>query len=377
MLSSFGHNVYAADIADLSSKEHRFDFGTIKTKRFDQVKRAHHAMSVTLIRPGSIKIPLLHRVSAFLTHYLSIDKIIRERGIDVIVLYSVPTNGLQTVKLSRLYKIPILFRSIDVLHNLVPNRILRPATQYLEGWVYRNVDRILTLSPTMSEYVIGMGADRSRVDVLPLGVDTNMFHPNLDSLDLKDQLGLDYEDKVILFMGTLFEFSGVDSYLKQFQSVVTEFPTAKLLIVGGGPLLPNLRKLVTDLGLSRSVLLTGFQPFQMMPLYINLADICINPFVINETTRDIMPSKIIQYLACGKPVILTPLPGTVCILPGLGQGVVYSEIDDLARTTIEMLGDIERTRVIGRNGSQFIKQNHDEQVIARKLDIILNQIVVG
>ena len=51
--------------------------------------------SITLIRPGFIKAPFLDRASAFLTHYVAIERAIKNNEIDVIVLYSVPTNGYQ------------------------------------------------------------------------------------------------------------------------------------------------------------------------------------------------------------------------------------------------------------------------------------------
>ena len=375
LLSSFGHRVFVVDFGSLRDRKHIFDFGTLKTKEFNDVSRAHAGSSVELIRPGFIKAPFIDRASAFFTHYFVIKRVIEDKEIDAIVLYSVPTNGPQTITLARKYCVPAVFRSIDIVHMLVPYKILRSMTFSLEKWVYSRVDKILTLSPKLSDYVIRMGADRNRVELLPFGVDMKKFNPNVDADELRKKLRIAQDDKVIVYVGTLFEFSGLDLYLRRFPAVVKEFPEAKLVIVGGGALLEKLKKLVVDLRLTENVILTGFQPFDMMPQYINLADMCINPFIANMATRDIIPGKIIQYLACAKPVLATPLPGMVSLLSGAERGIVYSNIDEFAENTIRLLKDIEIARIIGENGHRYVKNSHDERKITRKLETILNQII--
>lgn len=375
LLSSLGHNVFVVDFGSLHDRRHVFDFDTLRTKEFNDVSRAHVGSSVELIRPGVIKAPFFDRASAFFTHYVGIERVIREKEIDAIVLYSVPTNGLQTITLARKYGVPMIFRSIDVLHMLVTRKLLRPLVFSLEKWVYVHANRILTLSPKLTDYVIRMGADRDKVELLPFGVDMKKFTPSVDTRELRGKLGIAKDDKVIVFIGTLFEFSGLDLYLGQFPAVLKEFPEAKLVIVGGGALLEKLKRLVADLRLTENVILTGFQPFDMMPQYINLADICINTFIVNMTTRDIIPGKIMQYLSCAKPVLATPLPGMVSLLSGPEQGVIYANINEFEENTLKILKDSDTARVIGKNGHRYVEHNHDERKIARRLDMILNQII--
>ena len=374
-LSSFGHSVFLIDFEGSWRRTHFFDICKFNTIVINEFERANTGAPVKLLRPGLIKAPLLDRLSALATHYLEVKKTIEKRKVDVIILYSVPTNGFQTIKLAKKNNIPVIFRSIDIPHRLVPYRVLRPITFSLEKWVYSHVDKILTLSLKLSDYVIRMGADKTRVELFLFGVDMKKFKPNIDTKNLREELGIAEEDKVILFMGTLFEFSGLDLYLKQFPLVIEEFPTAKLVIVGGGTLLEKLKKLASDLKIMDNIIFTGFQPFDMMPEYINLADICINPFIINAATRDIIPGKIIQYLSCAKPVLATPLPGMVSLLSGPERGVVYSNIYEFAENTINFLKDNETSKIIGENGYLYVRNNHDEKQLAQRLDRILNQMI--
>jgi len=375
LLASFGHNVFVVDFETWHNKRNLLDFGSLETEEHKVVGRAHSGISLTLIHPGSIHAPFLDRASAFLTHFITIEEAIKNKKIDIIVLYSVPTNGYQVIRLAKKYNIPVVFRSIDILHELVPSKFFSPFTFSLEKWVYKHVSKVLTLSPKLSDYVIRMGADREKVELLLFGVDLNKFNPYVPSEKLRRCLNIAKDDLVVLYIGTLFDFSGLDIYLEQFAKVIKELPKARLVIAGGGILFNKLNKLGTELGINENIVMTGFQPFAMMPQFINMADICVNPFIVNGATRDIIPGKIIQYLACKKPVVATPLPGMLSLLKGQRQGIIYSNADSFAENTSKFLKDKQSTLNIGMNGYQFVKNNHDEIKIARKLEeILLEQV---
>ncbi|MDZ4230494.1 MAG: glycosyltransferase, partial [Dehalococcoidales bacterium] len=300
-LSLLGHRVYAVDYEDTWQRNGFSGLESLRTREIDGVSRAFSGASVCLRRPGFIKVPVLSRISAAFTHYLAIRETINEKKIDAIILYSVPTNGLQTIRLARKFNLPLVFRSIDILNMLVPNPVLRPLTRLLEKRVYSGVDAVLPNTPQYLNYVLSTGIDKSKVRYLPFPIDTDLFHPSVDSSEVRQKCGYKETDPVIVFIGTLFHFSGLDDFIRHFPQVLKEVPEAKLLIVGDGPQRPGLEQIITELGLESKVTITGFQPYQTMPQYINLAAICINTFTINEDTMDVFPAKMMQYAACGKP----------------------------------------------------------------------------
>jgi len=375
-LSLSGHKVFAIDYENIWSRDGFLDLGSLGTKEFDGISRAFSRASVCLRRPGFIKIPGLSRISAAFTHYREISKTIREKGIDAIVLYSIPTNGLQAIRLARKFNIPVVFRSIDILHQLVPYPMLRPLTKVFEKKVYSDVDMILTLTPGLSKYVIDLGADQAKVGLLPMPVDTNLFHPSPDSAEMRQKWELGEKGQIIVFIGTLFEFSGLDVFIHEFPQVVKQIPEAKLLIVGDGPQRPKLEGIITELGLQRQVIITGFQPYQTMPQYINLAAICINPFLITNATRNIFPGKIVQYLACGKPVVATSLPGTVAVIAGEHQGVIYANNHrNMVAEVLSLLKSTERRQQLGYAGLNYVRQVHSYEGIARQLESRLEEVI--
>lgn len=379
-LSLLGHQVYAIDYEDTWVRNSPLDFGSLRTREINDVARAYPGASVCLRRPGFIKIPGLSRLSAALTHYLEIQRTIKKKNIDVIVLYSVPTNGLQTIHVAKKFNIPVVFRSIDILNQLVPYPILRPITKILERRVYSSVDMILTRSPTLSDYVIRTGARQDKVMLLLPGVDTHLFCPSIDSTEIRRKWQIKEGEHTIVFVGTLFEFRGLDIFIRRFPKVIEQIPKAKLLIVGDGPLRPKLEGIITELGLQKRVVITGFQPYQTMPQYINLAAICIDPFPITRATKvmvpGIIPGKIFQYLACGKGVVSAPLPGITALLPDESHGMVYaSNADDMAIKVISLLKSPEHRQQLGGAGLNYVRQAHSYEKIAHQLEIRLEEII--
>jgi glycosyltransferase involved in cell wall biosynthesis len=376
LLSMSGHRVYAIDYESMWVKEGRFDFGSLKTHVVSNVARAYPDASVTLIRPGFIKIPGLSRFSAACTHYRVIKRTIREKNIDVILLYSTPTNGMQVVYLAKKLGIPVVFRSIDTLSQLVSSRVLSAITRFLEKKVYSKVDRVLIISPMLSRYVIGMGAPAERVKQLLLGIDMAVFRPAPANPDIREKSGFGADSLVITFVGTLYDFSGLDTFIRQFPNVLEKVPEARLLIVGDGPQRSSLERIISALGLNKQVLITGFQPFETMPQYINLAAVCINPFLKTDVTKDIFPTKIVQYMGCGKAVIATPLPGLKALVPGEGQGIVYAESPgEITDAVISLLKSDTRREALGRAALNYVRQTHSYDKIVRQVEAELEEVI--
>jgi glycosyltransferase involved in cell wall biosynthesis len=375
LLSLSAHRVYAIDYESMWTKNHPLDFGSLKTQVVDGVARSYPGASVCLRRPGFIKIPGLSRLSAAFTHYREIRKTIKEKHIDVVILYSVPTNGWQTIRLSRKLGVPVVFRAIDIPNQLVPYPALRPITRSLEKKVYAEVDLILTISPRLSRYVINMDAPEAKVELLLLGVDTDLFCPEPDDAEIRRKWEMGERDLIIVFVGTLFDFSGLDTFIRRFSEIVRKIPEAKLLIVGDGPQRPELERIIAGSGLQKQVIITGFQPYQTMPRYINLATICVNTFLVTDITRDIFPTKIVQYLACGKAVIATSLPGMIAVIPGEHQGVVYvSSPDGMVSEVISLFKSPERRQQLERAALSYVEQEHGYDKIAHQLEAALSEV---
>jgi len=365
--SSWGHNVYVIDFPTELDKKSAFDLGYLKTKIIKNVSRANKKKGVTLIRPGLIKIPVISRLSAFWTHFFAIRRTIIDKKIDVIFLYSVPTNGLQTIFWAKRYGVPVYFRLLDVLNQLVPSKLLSLPTYLMEKMVYMRTDELSAITPKLTEYAQKMGARKESSYYLPSGSDSDLFYPKSKDPDLVRKFRLGKADTVILFAGTLYNFSGLDLVLKYYAKHRRDYPHLKFLIVGHGEQSKKLSEIIENNNLSDRVIMTGFVNYGILPKYIQLADICINPFEINAITNLIFPGKIYQYLACGKPVIATKLAGLADIFPDNGgkNGLYYYNSKKIS-------GFFKLTSTIG--GKEAPNHELSLRQIARKIESRLKKL---
>ena len=111
-------------------------------------------------------------------------------------------------------------------------------------------------------------------------------------------------------MGFLYQFAGLKEIALEFKN--DKYKNLKLLIVGDGDAYPDLQDIVEEHDLSVNVILAGRKPYKEIPEFLAASDICILPAYPNEEImQDIVPIKIYEYMAMGKPVITTKLPGVM------------------------------------------------------------------
>ena len=299
--------------------------------------------------------------------------------VDAVFVYSVFINGTQAVRLSRRYGVPVVYRVLDAYHRLRPGLLTRSILWLGERFIYRSADRVLVTNEQMGDYVSQVaGTDvGARTVVVDHGVDSVHFAPRLPDQELRDRHGLCDGDTVALFLGTTYAFSGLAPLVRRLPAALQQCPSLKLVIVGGGELDDELATLVDELGLAGRVVLTGMVDYQHVPRYLSLATLALNPFELNEITRDIIPIKILQYQAAALPVLSTPLPDLARKhRPGI-SGVEYSSSDDpdafLAKM-LDLLADPAQLRMAGRRGLAFVNECFSVEHAVDRIEATLTQL---
>jgi glycosyltransferase involved in cell wall biosynthesis len=153
-------------------------------------------------------------------------------------------------------------------------------------------------------YVLQLGASPESIQVIGHGIDPSQYE-DVTSKGIREELGFKEADQVIFFMGWLYEFCGLDIVIDQMELSGRHL---KLLVIGKGEMAPLLRERASK---NPNIVLLDWMPFNELPKYIMASDVCVLPFINNEITSNIVPIKIYEYLAAGKPVISTALPGVV------------------------------------------------------------------
>lgn len=369
LLALRGHQVSVMDYDDTGDNKYR-------KKRYSRTGIA----DVVLENVPYVNLPVLKYITGRINHKRLVKAKLKNKEIDVVFLYSVFINGTNTLRLCKKHKVPVVYRVLDAYHILRRNYFTMLPLYLGERYIYRNADVICLTNEAMSEYVNKVAGKNvsERIKVLLHGVDRPFFERKEKNKELLNRYGLCESDKIFLFLGTTYVFSGIDVIVENFEKIRQRVPDAKLLIVGKGDLDSKLEQLVSQKRLEDFVILTGLRPYNEMPDFIKLADLSLTPFYINPITKDIIPIKVLNCLAGGTPMLCAPIRDVVKHFPEFESGMIYADIGDpnnFIEKMINIISDIELRKRLSDNAIRYIEENFllDKQI--DKLEDLLYNVV--
>jgi glycosyltransferase involved in cell wall biosynthesis len=344
---------------------------TLKSNRQTfHVARLFNAAKHTVIRPGIIHVPLLDYLSMLFTYTSEIKRQIKEFKPEVLYLDTILTAYLAS-RLAKRYNIKTIYYCIDKCYKLIPYKFLQPFGKFIESRNMKLADRVLSINQKLSEYTIKMGAKREKCLVLKAGIDYNNFDPTLDGDRIREKYGIKSTDKILFFVGWIYHFSGLKEVAIELSRVQDE--NIKLFIVGDGDAFKDLQNIRKKYKLENRMIMADKQPYENLPEYLAIADICLLPAYDNEIMRDIVPIKLYDYMAMAKPVIATKLPGVMQEF-GENNGVVYvSKPEDVVQKAIELLNN-GLCKELGRKARYFAEQNSWD-IITEQFENIIRKVV--
>ena len=292
--------------------------------RFEVIQgRVQPGARINLSRPLQVGIPGVDRILALFTVLPTLRKLFKNKNFDAVVLYAVPTYGLQTLWLARRFKVPVLFRALDVSHK-IRSSILSPSIKWVEKRIYKQVELLSANNAAMADYCKDLGKRTKATTVHCPPLDLSHFQRGERDQGLRKLLGLKAEDRVLTYMGSFFYFSGLKAALTEFANLVGNDRNFKFLLIGGGEQDDELRKLVLDLGIQNQVVFTGFIAYQELPRYLKVADVAVNTLEPTLVSNVAFPNKVLQYLAAGLPIVSTKLEGLLSVFQNQ-RGVTWAE----------------------------------------------------
>src|SRR5439155_11214219 len=110
-----------------------------------------------------------------------------------------------------------------------------------------------------------------------------------------------------------------------------------------------------SLGLSDSVIVTGWLSYENVPTFLKICDIFVFPGMDSELLRHIIPMKFYEYLAAGKPVVSTSLEGIAREFQSLGSVHLVSSAIQIVDTALSVVANPDQCRIEGERGESFVK----------------------
>jgi glycosyltransferase involved in cell wall biosynthesis len=196
---------------------------------------------------------------------------------------------------------------------------------------------------------LGGKAPSFGVGLSPNGIDLRGLESRRDGRSGKEELGLPSKGGVVLFTGHFAgKQYGVELLLKALAMAKETVPGVGLLLVGDD-LPPAAKSLVSSLGLDASVRTYPPQPPAELYRFIDAADVCVGPLMPTQA----LPLKVLEYMACGKPVMTGIHSVTKDLaVDGFNCVVVSPEPSAIAKALVELLADGDRSAFLGSNASR-------------------------
>ena len=359
-LAKRGHDVVFVDFP-----EHKIGWKSLLNKARDIDGRAVLDSQIRLYSLANLLPSIFGRILAVFLAWIQIPLIMKKEKPDVVILYGVPTNGLQTIWSAHRQGIPVVHRSIDVSH-LLREGFLSKFITWFEKRVLEQSDLIVANNAALASYISSVATPRSAIHILSPGI----LNFDTSGVDVKEEDKFDF-----VFMGTLFRFSGLDWFITEM-SKETESNQTSLLIIGDGEDGERLRGLVRDLNLQSRVEFTGFVQFSDLKSEVLRGRIGLLTFLEVPVAKYALPGKVLQYVRFGIPTVSTRLDGLMSYLPS-GHGVRYVKPGpDFLIAATELVHDAAGRNELVRKGNETLDEKADWSRVIDSLENVLYELTM-
>jgi glycosyltransferase involved in cell wall biosynthesis len=234
----------------------------------------------------------------------------------------------------------------------------------LERFVYQRADRFIVLSGAFKEILIAYGIAVDRIHVIPMGIDCNFFVPASDRAAVRAELNWPMDTTIFFTARRLVNRVGVQELIQAARILRESDANFALKIAGKGPLHAELIDAIDAAGLNGHVELLGFVSEENLVRAYQASDVTVLPTQSLEGFGTI----ISESLACGTPVIATPVGGMPEVLSPLGLNLIMNAATPAAIAE-RMRAVIRRTLQLPDDQTcrAYAVKNFDWDVVVKKI----------
>jgi glycosyltransferase involved in cell wall biosynthesis len=228
-------------------------------------------------------------------------------------------------------------------------------------------DALIAVSKyTVNELTNLYGINQKKIHVIYNGVDVERFKPRPNKTELRQDFGLDPNEKIVLFVGRLYHRKGLETLLQSVPPVLKEVSNVKFVISGTGfkQKEESLRNLVNELDIKNHVTFLGYIPDEKLPLLYATSDIFVLPAIYEN-----FPFAILEAQSTGIPVISTKVGGIPEFLADSENGFLIDPGNSaqLTQRILNLLQNPELAKKMGDRGRKKIEETFDWRLITRQV----------
>jgi glycosyltransferase involved in cell wall biosynthesis len=246
----------------------------------------------------------------------------------------------------------------------------------LAAFLYRRADHIVVVSPAFRERLIkDWSVDAKKISVVQNGVETSIFSPRHTDPDLRAALNVDGRF-VASFIGTIGLAHGLETLISAAGRLQRQAPDVLFMLVGEGADRERVQAMARAKGLT-NIIFEPQQPREKIPAYISASNVCLVLLRQSEVFETVIPTKMLEFMSCARPVILGVLGQARQIVESAGAGVCIEPGDSgaLCDAILQLQQNRALGEKLGRNGREYIVQNLSRSRTAADYLEVLNSLM--
>ena len=296
----------------LSSSARRGYRPTLPRRELFGGRAVEHPRFLSLPRFGKA----LDGPSLFLRLLPLLRRLRREEPVDVLDAHFVYPEGFAAVLLGRALDLPVVLTLRGVLGQL--GRF--PVRRAEAAFALRHADRVIALSDSLRRMAAELGRPAESIAVIPNAVDGELF-PLLDRDEARLRLRLEGPGPRLLFVGTPSPRKELERVIDALPALAGRWPGIELLVVGGAGAERSspraLQRRARRAGVGDRLALLGSRPPEELAAWYAAADLFVLPSQLEGS-----PNAVLESLACGTPVVATPVGEVPEVLVASGGGIL-------------------------------------------------------
>ena len=263
------------------------------------------------------------------------------------------------------------------------------SNEILSKFYFLLINRIIAVTKNVRNSLIKAGIPENRIAEVPIGINTELFNPNVSGNDVRKRYNIDHDQPTLLYVGNLTVQKGLSVLIEALNIVKKDIPNIKLLMVLNLPLeryakpdrldvdmelIFEIKEKIKRYGLEDNIIPLGL--LDNMPQVMAACDVFIVPFLNTVGIAD-YPTSLLEAMAVGKPVIATKVGGIPEVVRHQKNGLLIEpdNVESLANAIRYMLQNKEEAKNMGKQAAKTISERFRLEIVADKIEKIYEEVI--
>jgi glycosyltransferase involved in cell wall biosynthesis len=259
------------------------------------------------------------------------------------------------------------------------NSLLHHTLAAVAKFLYQRADHIVVVTPAFKTHLMRYWCvPPEKISVVENGVETALFAPAVPASNdaLRRELGVEHKF-LVCYIGTMGMAHGLETLLEAAAQLQRQNSSAHFLLVGEGAEKERIKALTQSRGLA-NILFLDQQPREKIPAFISASDACLVLLKKTDVFKTVIPTKMLEFMSCARPVILGVDGQARQIVEEAGAGLVIEpeNADALVNAIQQLSADRELAAALGQKGREYILQNFSRARTAETYIDVLEQLPI-